>query len=175
MKKIYRRFGYLTLLLSVLLITGTVGFTVIDDYPLFEAFYMTLTTIVTVGYGEILPLSRAGRIFNVVLITAGVTVVFLFIGALTQTVIELELGEVFEKRRNKRMIDKLTDHYIVCGFGRVGRGAAGEFQKAGVPFVVVDNSPERVERASRAGMVATLADSTRDRRCATSASPAPAA
>ena len=162
MKRIYRRFGYLVLLLLVLLFTGTVGFTLIDNYPPFDAFYMTLTTIVTVGYGEIHPLSRAGRIFNVGLIIAGVTVVFLMIGALTQTVIELELGEVFEKRRAKRMIDKLTDHYIVCGFGRVGRGAAVELQKAGVPFVVVDNSPERVERAMRAGMVAALADSTRD-------------
>ncbi len=83
-------------------------------------------------------------------------------GAMTQTIIEMELGDVFGKRRNKRMIDKLQDHFIVCGYGRVGRGAAAELQHAGVPFLVVDIEPERVERAIAAGMLAVTADSTRD-------------
>ena len=84
------------------------------------------------------------------------------IGAMTQTIIELEFGEALENRRKKRMIDKLENHFIVCGFGRVGRGAAAELQHAGVPFVVVDRSPERVERAINEGMLAVMADSTRD-------------
>jgi voltage-gated potassium channel len=62
----------------------------------------------------------------------------------------------------KRMIDKLENHYIVCGFGRVGKGAAGELQQAGLPFVIVDRSPDRVEAAMRAGMLALEADSTLD-------------
>ena len=85
---------------------------------------MTLTTMTTVGYGEIHPLSRAGRIFNSCLIFFGVSTIFIAIGAMTQTIIELEFGDAIGKRRNKRMIDKLKDHYIICGFGRVGRGAA---------------------------------------------------
>jgi voltage-gated potassium channel len=141
---------------------GTIGFSVIEDYPPFEAFYMTLTTITTVGYGEIRALSHAGRVFNSFLILFGVTVMLLAIGAMTQTVIELELNQFFGKRRVKSMIDKLQDHIILCGFGRVGRGAADELRRAGVPFVVVDRSEERVERAMRQGILAVVADASRD-------------
>src|SRR5204863_1024336 len=126
---------------------GTVGFVVIEHYPVFDAFYMSLTTMTTVGYGEIHPLSRVGRVFNSLLIVFGVTVIFIAIGAMTQTIIELEFGDASGKRRNKRMIEKLKDHYIICGYGRVGRGAAAELAKAGVPFVIVDIDPERIERA----------------------------
>jgi voltage-gated potassium channel len=115
-----------------------------------------------VGYGEIHTLSRAGRVFNSFLIFFGVTTIFIAIGAMTQTIIEVEFGDAIGQRRNKRMIDKLKDHYIICGYGRVGRGAANELLHARVPFVVVDISPERVERALHAGMLAVAADSTRD-------------
>lgn len=162
MSRLARRFLFLVFAILVTLAAGTLGFTFIAGYPPFDAFYMTLTTMTTVGYGEIHPLSRAGRIFNSVLIVFGVTTIFIAIGAMTQTIIEQEFGVAIGKRRLKRMIDKLKDHYIVCGFGRVGRGAAAELQHAGVPFVVVDVNPERAERAMAAGMLAVAADSTRD-------------
>jgi voltage-gated potassium channel len=92
----------------------------------------------------------------------GVTTILVAIGAMTQTIIEVEFGEALGKRRNKRMIEKLHDHFIICGYGRVGRGAASELQQAGVPFVVVDIDDDRVEKAIAAGMLAVAADSTRD-------------
>src|SRR5579871_5792956 len=162
MNRLVRRFLYILLAIVVTLATGTVGFTVIDHYPPFDAFYMTLTTMTTVGYGEVHPLSYWGRVFNSFLIFFGVTTIFIAIGAMTQTIIEREFGEAIGKRRHKRMIENLKDHYIICGFGRVGRGAAAELQHAGVPFVVVDISPDRTERAMLAGMLAVAADSTRD-------------
>jgi voltage-gated potassium channel len=162
MNRLVRRFLYILLAIAATLLIGTVGFTVIDHYPPFDAFYMTLTTMTTVGYGEIHPLSHSGRVFNSFLIFFGVTTIFIAIGAMTQTIIEREFGEAIGKRRHKRMIENLKDHYIICGYGRVGRGAAAELQHAGVPFVVVDISPERVERAMLAGMLAVTADSTRD-------------
>src|SRR5689334_15040822 len=162
MSRLTRRFLFIAVAVLATLTIGTVGFTLIDGYPPFDAFYMTLTTMTTVGYMEIHPLSRAGRMFNSFLIFFGVSTIFIAIGAMTQTIIELELGDVSGKRRNKRMIEKLKDHFIICGFGRVGRGAAAELHHAGVPFVVVDINPERVERAMMAGMLAANADSTRD-------------
>src|SRR5579872_4979913 len=162
MSRLARRF-FLTLLAIVFtLAVGTVGFTLIDHYPPFDAFYMTLTTMTTVGYGELHPLSTAGRIFNSFLIMFGVTSILIAIGAMTQSIIELEFGDAFLKRRTKRMIEKLKDHFIICGYGRVGRGAAEELQRAGVPFVVVDIAPDRVERAMLTGLLAVAADSTRD-------------
>jgi len=162
MSRLARRFLFLISAIVATLTVGTLGFTFIAGYPPFDAFYMTLTTMTTVGYGEIHPLNHAGRVFNSFLIVFGVTTMFIAIGAMTQTIVERELGNAIEKRRNKRMIDKLKNHYIVCGFGRVGRGAAAELQHAGVPFVVVDSNPERAERALAAGMLAVAADSTRD-------------
>ncbi len=141
---------------------GTLGFVLIEHYPVFDAFYMTLTTVTTVGYGEIHPLSTAGRVFNSCLILFGVVIMLLAIGAMTQTVIELELNQFFGKRRVKSMIEKLQGHIILCGFGRVGRGAADELRQAGIPFVVVDNNDEKVERAMKAGMLAVSADASRD-------------
>jgi voltage-gated potassium channel len=162
MSRLTRRFLFILVAITATLLIGTTGFTWIEHYPPFDAFYMTLTTMTTVGYGEIHPLSRAGRVFNSFLIIFGVSTIFIAIGAMTQTIIELEFGDLLGERRKKRMIDNLKDHYIICGFGRVGRGAAAELQHAGVPFVVVDIAPERVERAMLAGMLAVVADSTRD-------------
>jgi voltage-gated potassium channel len=123
---------------------------------------MTLMTITTVGYSELHPLSRAGRIFNSFLILFGVSAMFFSVGAITQTIIELELADPFNKRRTKRMIDKMENHFLVCGFGRVGQSAASELQRAGVPFLVLDRSEDRVERAMRSEMLAVLADATLD-------------
>jgi voltage-gated potassium channel len=157
-----RRLAIISIAILATLAFGTVGFVLIDHYPVFDAFYMTLITVTTVGYGEIHPLSHAGRVFNSFVIFFGVTVMLLAVGAMTQTVIELELNQYFGKRRMKVMIDKLQNHFIVCGFGRVGRGAAEELVHAHVPFVVIDHSEDRVERAMKEGMLAVLGDATRD-------------
>src|ERR1700682_4532502 len=153
MKNLPRRLAFILAAIVLSLLLGTAGFVLIEGYSAFDAFYMTLSTITTVGYSEIHTLSRNGRIFNSFVIFFGVSTMFFAIGAMTQTIIELELGEYFDKRRTRRMIDKLTDQYIICGFGRVGRHAANEFQRSGAAFVVVDRNPDRVEAAMRMGML----------------------
>jgi voltage-gated potassium channel len=123
---------------------------------------MTLTTITTVGYMELRTLSHAGRVFNSFLILFGVSAMFLAVGAMTQTIIELELQDRYGKRRKRRMIQNLHNHFIVCGFGRVGRNASYELQRANVPFVVIDRNEQRVAKATNAGMLASVADATQD-------------
>lgn len=150
---------------SVILATlagGTIGFMIIEGYDWFDAFYMTLITITTIGYGELFGLSRVGRMFNSVLIMVGATLLLVAIAALSQTILELELSGYFPKRRTRKMIDGLRDHVIVCGYGRVGRGAAEELQRAGTRFVIVDRNEDKVERALHNGMLAVNADCTRD-------------
>lgn len=162
MDRLKRRLLLIGLAILAALVIGTAGFTLIEGWPPFDSFYMTLITITTVGYREVHELDHAGRVFNSVLIVFGVTTMFFAIGAMTQTVIELELGEFFDKRRMKRMIDKLEKHYVVCGYGRVGRAAARKLQQAGVPLLIIDRNPEKVDRAIRAGLLAVAGDSTRD-------------
>jgi voltage-gated potassium channel len=166
MERFRKRFILIASALIVTQLGGTLGFILIDHYPPFDAFYMTLITISTVGYGEVHPLSHAGRIFNSFLIFFGVTIMLLAVGGMTQAIIELELNQYFGKRRIKKMIDHLQGHYIVCGFGRVGRGAAAELQRAGVPFLVVDRSEDKVEWAMKLGMLGVLADATDDQTLA---------
>ena len=89
MEHLPRRLAVIALAILFTLAFGTVGFVLIEGYPVFDAFYMTLTTVTTVGYGEIRALSHAGRIFNSFLISFGVVVIFLAVGAMTQTAIEL--------------------------------------------------------------------------------------
>lgn len=93
MGQLRRRLAIIAVAMVVTLSGGTLGFVLIDHYPVFDAFYMTLTTVTTVGYGEIHPLSRAGRVFNSFLILGGVITMLLAIGAMTQIVIELELNQ----------------------------------------------------------------------------------
>jgi voltage-gated potassium channel len=162
MGHLQRRLLFIALAMAATLSGGTLGFVLIEHYPLFDAFYMTLTTVTTVGYGELHTLSHAGRVFNSFLILFGVIVMLLAIGAMTQTIVELEFNQFFGKRRVKNMIDKLEGHIILCGFGRVGRGAAQELQQAGAKFVVVDRDDERVENAIKDGMLAVAADANRD-------------
>ena len=134
----------------------------IEGYSVFDAFYMTLITITTIGYEEIHRLSRAGRIFNSFLICFGVSVIFIAAGAMTQSIIELELRDRYGKRRIKKMIDNLHDHFIVCGFGRVGRNASMELLRLQAPVLVIDQKEERVQRAMHSGMLALEADATLD-------------
>lgn len=141
---------------------GTVGYVVVAGYPWFDAFYMAAITMTTVGYGEVLPLGHAGRVFNSVFLILSASTLLLAMGVMTQTVIELQFGSLLGRRRSKKMIANLKDHYIICGFGRVGRGAAAELREAGASLVIIDRREERVEWAMRSGYLACLGDSTRD-------------
>lgn len=156
------RLRFVGLSIAAVFAIGTLGYHYLEDYPWFDGFYMTLITITTVGFGEIHPLSQRGRMFTSFILLFGAGIMLQGITLIAQIVVEREFGELLGRRKSKRMIDKLKDHFIICGFGRVGRGAALEMQRAGVSFVIVDKDEGRVERAMRMGMLAVSADATRD-------------
>lgn len=141
-----RNLKYVVFALTALGIIGILGFHFIEGWPLFDGFYMVLTTFTTIGYTELHPLSSAGRAFNAFLIVTGVGLVFLAIGLLTQALIEFEYEQLFGRRKMQREIGKLSDHYIICGAGRVGRAVARELARKPVPFVVIENKPDKAQR-----------------------------
>lgn len=149
-------------LMAMVLLIGTCGFRLIEHWSWFDSFYMSLITVTTIGYAEVHDLSRAGRIFNCFIMFFGVTTVFFAIGLITQFAIEAELGRHFKRRRQKRMLDKLVDHYIVCGAGRVGRSVVRELVRNNASFLVVDTDHARVEWALEQGYLAVVADATQD-------------
>lgn len=128
---------------ALVFVVGTAGFHLIEEQPLFDSFYMTLITLTSVGYEEIFELSDAGRYFNAILIITGFGVVFVGIGMLAESLLQLELHNYFNRRRTTRMIDKLSGHYIVCGLGRVGREVVHQLELSDVPVVAIDKDPTR--------------------------------
>ena len=141
-----RNVKFLAIAIVALIAIGTAGFHLIEGWPLFDGFYMVVTTFTTIGYQEVHPLSQAGRIFNVFLIGAGVALVFLLIGSLTQVLIESEFQQFFGRRKMEREIGRLTDHYIICGAGRVGRSVAHELMRKPAPFLIIEGNETKAER-----------------------------
>src|SRR6516165_1074753 len=117
---------YLVIALLLLVLFGVAGFHFIEHWSWFDGFYMVLTTITSIGYGEIHPLSHVGRIFNSFIIVTGVGLVLLLVGGASRALLEFELQSVFGRRRMEREISRLSDHFIICGAGRVGRSVARE-------------------------------------------------
>ncbi len=146
--------------LIVLIVIGMAGFHFFEGWTWFEGFYMVLTTITTIGYGEVHPLSHSGRIFNSFIIITGVALVLLFFGGATQALLEFELQSVFGRRRMDREISRLSNHYILCGAGRVGRSAARELARKPVPFVVIDTDEAKLARYSDEGWLTLVGDAT---------------
>src|SRR5262252_9527586 len=146
--KVFRNLKLIASALVVVTFIGMAGFHYIEGWTWFDGFYMVVTTLSTIGYQELHPLSHAGRVFNVVLILAGVSLVFLGIGSLTQALLEFSLRKFFGRRRMEREIDRLNDHYIICGAGRVGRSAARELARKPVPFVIVEANETKAVKFS---------------------------
>jgi voltage-gated potassium channel len=144
--KASRHLRMIAVALVLLTLAGTAGFHWIEGWSWFDGLYMVVTTFTTIGYQEVHPLSPAGRAFNIVLILAGVSLVFLGIGSLTQALLEFELLSFFGRRKMEREIGKLSDHYIICGAGRVGRSAARELARRPAPFVIVEQNEAKAAR-----------------------------
>lgn len=142
--------------------TGTLGFRLVEGWPLFDAFYMALITLTTVGYGEIHPLSFHGRLFASFLMLVGVATVFVSFAILGDTLLRLELADYFGRRRRTRMLEHMAGHYIVCGAGRVGRSVVLELLRAGAQVVLIDNDPDRVRWGEALGLVTLTADASKD-------------
>ncbi len=142
----FRNLKRIAAALAAVVAIGTVGFHYIEGWAWFDGFYMVVTTFTTIGYQEIHPLSQVGRVFNVALIIAGVSLVFLAIGAATQALLEFELDKFLGRRRMEREIGRLHDHYIICGAGRVGRSVARELARKPAPFVIVEQNADKLSR-----------------------------
>jgi voltage-gated potassium channel len=157
MKRGLWRVAIVAAAIAITLGVGTAGFVLVAGFPAFDAFYMALITMTTVGYMEVHQLSVAGRVFNSFYMLLSVCTLLLTMGVMTQGIIEAEFGNLLERRRMRKMIDQLRGHFIVCGFGRVGRGAAQELRLAVLGDSTRDETLKEagVERAS--GLIAALA------------------
>src|SRR5213082_1746760 len=160
--KALRNLRLIGLALTAVIVVGTAGYHYIEGWPWFDGFYMVVTTLTTIGYQEVHPLSHAGRLFNVFVILAGVSLLLLGVGALSQALLEFELHSFFGRRRMEREIGRLDGHYIICGLGRVGRRVARELSRKPVPFVILENNEAKRQRFTSENWLVLAGDATQE-------------
>lgn len=148
-------------LLALLLLLGTIGFMLIEGWTPIEAFYTAVLIVSTLGFSDLRPEGNAGKLLTIVLIGAGVGTLYYLVGALAQTVIEDQLNWG-ERRTMEQRVARLKDHFIVCGFGRVGRQTCTQLAQENCDLVVVDNDETRIERVRQAGYLYVYGDASDD-------------
>lgn len=141
----YSRLRISILFLIAVVTLGTVGYTTLEGMDLFDAFYMTLITISTVGFGEIKPLSHGGRILTAFIIISGISVLTYTLGQVVKIFVEGELTQLLGRRKLEKQISGLKDHYIICGYGRIGKIISQELADDNIPFIVIEQNPDLVE------------------------------
>jgi voltage-gated potassium channel len=139
---------------------GTLGYMTIEGWNFFDSLYMTIITLTTVGYGEVHALSDKGRLFTIFLIVGGVGTVFYALSTGAKIILEGELQEIFGRKRLEKKIRELKDHYIVCGYGRMGRIICRELIGKSLSFIVIEKKPDLLEE--RKDILLFEGDATKD-------------
>lgn len=132
--------------MTFVVILGTLGFMAIEEISLFQAFWMTMITVLTVGYGDAVPVTQAGKVFALLIIPVGVGIVTYAIGVVAAMIIEGNLFHAVWRKKMDKQIAQLQNHIIVCGCGRVGLQVVHELQEKKIPFVVVDKDESILEK-----------------------------
>ncbi|MBU0728412.1 MAG: potassium channel protein [Proteobacteria bacterium] len=138
-------------LLLLILLFGTYGYMFLEGCSFSDGLYMTMITITTVGYGEVVHLTPVGKYFTMLLILIGVGFVLYLVSKVTEAVVEGGLRRIFGRRNMEKKVSKLKNHYIVCGFGRIGKVICKNLQENQRPFVVIDTDPQEVTRVDELG------------------------
>src|SRR5215203_4652146 len=157
-----RRIESALLALGIITVVGVLGYMVFEGWSFADAAYMTVITLTTVGYREVRPLDTTGQLWTMALLIMGVGTLFYAAVSSVELVVEGTIRGYFGRRRMEAAIRKLNGHYILCGYGRVGRQVAAEFALDDVPFVVIEQEPETVEECVEKGYLVLLGEASDD-------------
>src|SRR5256712_5809471 len=146
-----RRFRPAAVLLAIVIAVGVTGYMLINGWTLLDSFYMVIITISTVGYTEVHPQGHAGRLFTSGLIVVGVATMLYGFGVFAETLADNTFGRYRRERQLQRDLNHLRDHFIICGYGRIGTQTAPRFEKHRVPYVVIDQTEEALEKIRAQG------------------------
>ena len=130
------------IMLGLVLLIGTAGYVVIEGWQILDAIYMTVITITTVGYGEVRAVSPTGRVFTIALICMGMGIIAYTLGMVAQVMVELQVRSILGRKRLSLKIKSIKNHYILCGYGRIGRIISQELKASRIPLLVIDNNPD---------------------------------
>jgi voltage-gated potassium channel len=148
--------------LAIIVAVGIVGYTLIEKWTVLDSVYMIVITIFTVGFEEVHPLSPAGKIFTIFIIVGGVGSAIYAAGQVVEIIVAGEMTGYRKRKNMDKKIQGMKDHYIICGFGRVGHQVAQVFENWGVPFVVIDPKKESLDELEAKGVPVLIGDATGD-------------
>jgi len=148
--------------LGGVVVSGILWYKLVEGWTWLDAVYMSVITLATVGFAEVQPLGARGRIFTIVLILMGVVVIGYILNSFSEALIQGHFQAGMRLRQRRRLMDSLTEHYIICGFGRTGRQVASEFSIERIPFIVVDSDENSVQTAQQLGFITYEGDATQD-------------
>ena len=151
------------IVLFIIFIIGTFGFHFIEGWSFVDSFYTTIITLTTVGYGDFTPETAAGKIFAVFIIIFGVGMMFYSLVLMAETFIEARLRNLLGRGKLEKTIEKMNNHYIICGGGRIGFLICRELMAGKMPCVVIDNNPEVIQKAQDEGFICFKGDATQDK------------
>ena len=143
---IQKRLATILILFFIVILLGTTGYRIIEGWSFDEALYMTFITISTVGFQEVEPLSPAGRIFTIVLILSGIAVIATGANFIFSSIIQGTFREVFRRQGMEKKLAKISNHFIVCGYGAIGEDITQEFIRAGQVFVLIEKQEDVLDR-----------------------------
>ena len=143
-------------LLSVLVAVGSGGYMIIEGWSFTDSLYMTIITMTTIGYGEVNKLTPGGRVFTIALIVIGVMAASYAITATAELFTSREFLERIRNRRRQKILEQISNHTIICGFGRLGRNLAKELKMQRAPLIVIDLDPEVMEECQQLGLPSVL-------------------
>ena len=162
LRRMQHRFFMVPFLTAVLLAFGIAGFMIIEKYGFIDALYMTVITLSTVGFQEVRPLDQAGRIFTVCLILLGAGLVAYNLNLLAGILLDGQLLEMYRRRKLGKVLENMTDHFIVCGHGQMGQIVARELCRANLDVVVIDKEPTVVQKVQESRILHLTADATEE-------------
>ncbi|MCI5140267.1 MAG: potassium channel protein, partial [Candidatus Electrothrix sp. ATG1] len=148
--------------LLMFLVIGPIGYMLLEDTCFIDGLYLTIITISTVGYGDIAPTTPGGRLFTVLLIFSGVGYVMYMFSQITEAMVEGGLQRFVERRKMHKKMTRLHNHYIVCGFGRIGQEICSILRENSRPFVVIENDEEVLREIDQLGYIALQGDASDD-------------
>ena len=162
MEELRKRLVLSAALIALIVSFGTIGYMFIEEWDFIDSLYMTIITLTTVGFKEVHELSLSGRIFTIVLLIGGVGTVFYTLGIAAKIIIEGELQEVYGRRRLEKKLKDLRDHYIVCGYGRMGKIVARELKHENLKFAVIEKNEVILDSDEKNGTLIIQGDATSD-------------
>ena len=157
-----RKFVFISLFFIALLVAGTTGYMMFEGFIFWDSIYLTAMTITTVGYGDIVPVHPSGKVFTIFLVFTGVGFVLYAFSRLAETMVEGGLRNILERRKMNKKVAQLRNHYIVCGYGRIGRVICQVLKENGRPFVVIENNDEEIRNIEAEGFFALLGEASDD-------------